>query len=78
MNRLHTLHDAGQSIWLDFLRRGLILDGGLARLIGEDGVTGVTSNPTIFARAIGESSDYDEAIGRIAGRAGLSPLDVFY
>ena len=78
MNALHTLHDAGQSIWLDFLRRSLITDGGLARLIREDGVTGVTSNPTIFAKAIGESSDYDEAISRIAAQGENSPVDVFY
>jgi transaldolase/glucose-6-phosphate isomerase len=78
MNRLRSLHDAGQSIWLDFLRRGLITDGGLARLIGEDGVTGGTSNPTIFAKAIGGSNDYDEAIRRLAAQGRPSPLDVFY
>src|SRR5437867_3649105 len=78
MNGLRALHEAGQSIWLDFLRRGLIADGGLARLIGEDGVTGVTSNPTIFAKAIGGSSDYDEAIHRIASQGRTSPLDLFY
>ncbi len=78
MNRLRTLHDAGQSIWLDLLRRGLITDGGLARLIREDGVTGVTSNPTIFAKAIGGPSDYDDAIRRLAGQGSPSPLDVFY
>jgi transaldolase len=78
MNRLGALHAAGQSIWLDFLRRGLITNGGLARLIRDDAVSGVTSNPTIFARAIGGSNDYDEAIGRIATRGGAGPLDVFY
>ena len=78
MNRLRTLHDAGQSIWLDFLRRGLITDGGLARLIRDDGVTGVTSNPTIFAKAIGGSGDYDEAIHRLAAEGMTNPLDVFY
>lgn len=78
MNRLRTLHDAGQSIWLDFLRRGLITDGGLARLIREDGVTGVTSNPTIFAKAIGGSGDYDEAIRRLAAEGMTNPLDAFY
>jgi len=78
MNRLRALHEAGQSIWLDFLRRSLITDGGLARLIREDGVTGVTSNPTIFAKAMVGSSDYDDAIARIAGRGKASPLEVFY
>jgi transaldolase/glucose-6-phosphate isomerase len=77
-NRLQALRQAGQSVWLDFLRRGLITGGGLAGLIRDDGVTGVTSNPTIFARAIGESADYDEAIGRIADRGGASAIDVFY
>ena len=78
LNRLRALHDAGQSIWLDFLRRSLITDGGLARLIREDGVTGVTSNPTIFAKAIVGSNDYDDAITRIAARGKASPLDLFY
>ena len=78
MNRLRALHEAGQSIWLDFLRRSLITDGGLARLIREDGVTGVTSNPTIFAKAMVGSNDYDDAIARIAGRGKASPLEVFY
>ena len=79
LNRVRALHGAGQSIWLDFLRRGLITDGGLARLISEDGVTGVTSNPTIFAKAIVGSTDYDDAIARIAGRSGrVGALDVFY
>jgi transaldolase len=78
MNRLRALHEAGQSIWLDFLRRGLITDGGLARLIGDDGVTGVTSNPTIFAKAVVGSNDYDDAIRRIARRGKVQPLDVFY
>jgi transaldolase len=79
MNPLCTLRGAGQSIWLDFLRRGLITDGGLVRLIQEDGVTGVTSNPTIFAKAIGGWSDYDEAIALLARQGrGSSPLEVFY
>jgi transaldolase len=78
MNRLRTLHEAGQSIWLDFLRRGLITDGGLARLIRDDGVTGVTSNPTIFAKAILGSNDYEDTLGRIARRGKVQPLDVFY
>jgi transaldolase len=77
-HRLRAVHDAGQSIWLDFLSRGLIISGGLARLIDEDGVTGVTSNPTIFAKSIVGSNDYDDALARIARRGKASPLDVFY
>src|ERR1051326_4854731 len=78
MNRLRALHEAGQSIWLDFLRRSLITGGGLARLIADDGVTGVTSNPAIFAKAMVGSDDYDDAIGHIARRGKVRPLDAFY
>ncbi|MCS6797300.1 MAG: bifunctional transaldolase/phosoglucose isomerase [Myxococcota bacterium] len=52
------LRDLGQSIWLDYIRRDLIATGELSRLV-EEGVRGVTSNPTIFEKAIGGSSDYD-------------------
>lgn len=52
----------GQSIWYDNIRRNLLDSGELQRMIAEDGVLGITSNPTIFQKAIGESSDYDPAI----------------
>jgi transaldolase / glucose-6-phosphate isomerase len=65
MNPLHELSAAGQSPWLDFVRRTLITSGELQRLI-DDGVTGVTSNPSIFGKAIGGSTDYDEETARIA------------
>ena len=65
MNPLHELSAAGQSPWLDFVRRTLITSGELQRLI-DDGITGVTSNPSIFGKAIGGSTDYDEEITRIA------------
>ena len=65
MNPLQELSAAGQSPWLDFVRRTLITSGELQRLI-EDGITGVTSNPSIFGKAIGGSTDYDEEITRIA------------
>ncbi len=55
----------GQSIWLDNMSRHLITSGELQRLIDEDGVLGVTSNPTIFQKAIGGSSDYDEAMAKL-------------
>jgi transaldolase len=64
-SRLLALKEFGQSVWLDNISRGLITGGQLQRLIDEDGVSGVTSNPTLFAHAITESSDYDEAISRI-------------
>jgi transaldolase/glucose-6-phosphate isomerase len=63
MNSLQQLHAAGQSIWLDFLRRGLITGGALERWIREDAVSGVTSNPSIFEKAIGDSTDYDDHPG---------------
>src|SRR3954464_5222078 len=78
MNPLMRLHDAGQSVWLDYLRRSLITGGGLERLVREDGVSGMTSNPSIFGKAIGDSTDYDDAIRQIAEKDVRSPLDVFY
>ena len=58
-NRLHELEAEGQAVWLDFLDRGFLAEGGLKRLIEEDGVTGVTSNPSIFEKAIGHGREYD-------------------
>ena len=77
MNRLHQLHQAGTAIWLDFLRRGLISGGELARMIEERDLTGVTSNPSIFKKAIGGSTDYDEAIAEISLEE-RDAIDVFY
>jgi transaldolase/glucose-6-phosphate isomerase len=62
VNPLIILREQGQAIWLDFLSRRFIAEGGLKKLIDEDGLTGVTSNPSIFKKAIGDSSDYDAAI----------------
>ena len=59
MNTLKRLNDYGQVIWLDFLSRRFIADGSLKRLIDEDGLAGVTSNPSIFEKAIVSSGDYD-------------------
>ena len=61
-NPLLDLQTLGQSIWMDYINREMITSGKLKRLIEEDGVSGVTSNPSIFEKAIAESSDYDEAI----------------
>ena len=61
-NPLVELHNYGQSIWLDYIRRSLITSGGLKRLVDEDGLRGVTSNPTIFDKAIAGGSDYDAAL----------------
>ncbi len=62
MNPLKELQQQGQSIWLDYIRRNLILSGELKRLVEQDGVRGVTSNPTIFEKAIAGSTDYDDAL----------------
>ncbi|HEV2697045.1 MAG TPA: transaldolase family protein, partial [Terriglobales bacterium] len=65
MNSLRQLTEIGQSIWLDYIRRDLITSGKLQRLIDDDGVSGITSNPTIFAKALAGDSEYDSAIRSI-------------
>ena len=65
MNALKVLHDHGQAVWLDFLSRGFIAKGGLKKLVDEDGLRGVTSNPSIFEQAIGNSDEYDDAIAHL-------------
>lgn len=62
INPLKILNEYGQSVWLDYIRRSLIRSGGLQRMINEDGLHGVTSNPTIFEKAIAGSTDYAEAL----------------
>ncbi len=63
MNPLKTLwNEYGQAVWLDFIQRSLISGGGLARLIEEDGVRGVTSNPSIFKNAIAGTDEYDDLV----------------
>ncbi len=61
-SRLHGLSEQGQSVWIDFVSRELIHTGGLARMMDEDAIVGVTSNPTIFQKAISHGSDYDDEI----------------
>lgn len=62
MNSLLNLKRQGQSIWLDYIRRDLVREGGLKALIENDGLSGVTSNPSIFEKAIDDSTQYDEAL----------------
>jgi len=62
MNPLKELAGQGQSIWLDYIRRNLLRSGELKRMVDEDGIRGVTSNPTIFEKAIAGSTDYDDAL----------------
>jgi transaldolase/glucose-6-phosphate isomerase len=68
-NRLRALQVFGQSVWLDYIRRSLITSGELRRLIDEDGLRGVTSNPTIFEKAVAGSSDYKEMLEAAEARA---------
>ncbi|TMK07531.1 MAG: bifunctional transaldolase/phosoglucose isomerase [Alphaproteobacteria bacterium] len=63
MNPVKALEQHGQAVWLDFLARGFVAKGELKKLIDHDGVKGVTSNPSIFEKAIGSSDEYDGAIG---------------
>src|SRR2546421_6927781 len=64
-NPLFELYEAGTSVWLDYIRRSLMTSGELKRMIEEDAVVGMTSNPTIFEKAIGGSSDYDAALKKL-------------
>lgn len=66
MNPLKRLTDFGQSVYLDEIRRSWLTDGTLKRLIDDDGLRGVTSNPAIFHKAITQSNDYDEAVAALA------------
>jgi transaldolase/glucose-6-phosphate isomerase len=75
MNKIHRLAGLGQSIWLDYIRRAFIESGELQELIN-DGVSGVTSNPAIFAAAIAGSEDYDAAL-RDLGAAGLPAIHIY-
>jgi transaldolase len=70
MNPLRRLQDFGQSIWYDNIERKMLNSGELARLIAEDGLRGVTSNPTIFEKAIAHSNDYDDSLARLTYAAG--------
>jgi transaldolase len=77
MNMTRKLHELGQSIWLDNITRGILDDGTLAKYIAEDHVTGLTSNPSIFDKAISGGSDYDESIARHA-ETGLAGEGLFF
>ncbi|HEU0106268.1 MAG TPA: transaldolase [Vicinamibacteria bacterium] len=75
-NALKKLAELGQSVWYDYIRRDLYQGGELQRLIQEDGLSGMTSNPTIFQKAIAETGLYDDAIRRLSGR-GLAAGPLF-
>lgn len=75
MSRLSKLQDEGQSIWLDNIDRTMLHNGDLERRIAEDFLTGMTSNPTIFEKALAEGDAYDEQLS--AAAAGLAPDELF-
>jgi transaldolase len=66
-NPLWRLHEAGQSIWLDYIDRTILTNGDLQRRIQDDALTGMTSNPTIFEKALAEGNTYDEQIRSASG-----------
>src|SRR3712207_7905882 len=75
-NPLTEIMKLGQSIWYDNIRRAMLTSGDLARKIEEDDLRGVTSNPTIFEKAITGSTDYDEQLRALVG-AGRSVNDIY-
>jgi transaldolase/glucose-6-phosphate isomerase len=72
---LHETHDLGQSIWYDNMRRSLLQSGGLAKMIAQ-GVRGMTSNPTIFEKAIVSSGDYEDALRKLVAE-GRSTIEIY-
>src|SRR2546423_8942426 len=76
-NPLVELQRYGQSVWYDNIRRGLISSGTLQAMIDEDGLRGITSNPSIFEKAIGGSTDYDAALQSLAGGRDLDTKALF-
>jgi transaldolase len=77
MSATRQLHELGQSLWLDNITRDMLDDGTLSRYIEELSITGLTSNPTIFDKAISDSDTYDEQIGELQ-RRGLEPEQLFF
>jgi transaldolase / glucose-6-phosphate isomerase len=77
MNPVKALENHGQSVWLDFLARGFVAKGDLQKLIDSDGVKGVTSNPSIFEKAIGSSDEYDGAIGNALKKGDRPVAELF-
>src|SRR5579862_1291548 len=76
-NPLRELAKYGQSVWLDYIRRNLITSGELKRLIDDDGLGGVTSNPAIFEKAITGSTDYADALLELQKRKDLDAMGIY-
>jgi transaldolase/glucose-6-phosphate isomerase len=77
VNPFDSLHDAGQAVWLDFLSRRFIAEGGLRQLVEHDRLAGVTSNPTIFEKAIAGSSDYDASLKEAEQQGDLDVMALY-
>ncbi|MXP28630.1 transaldolase [Porphyrobacter algicida] len=77
MSRLQQLNEAGQGVWLDFVNRGFLEDGGLKKLVDQDGLTGVTSNPSIFEKAMGHSDRYNDSIKSAVASGSKAATDLY-
>src|SRR4051812_30734362 len=77
VNRIRQLHEAGVSVWLDDLSRPLLRDGRLEHYVADDGLSGVTSNPTIFAAALRAGDHYDRQLEELLGAGVRDPQALF-
>ncbi|WP_174293249.1 transaldolase, partial [Sphingomonas bacterium] len=76
-NHLQELEAAGQAVWLDFVDRKFLAEGGLKKLVANDGLTGVTSNPSIFEKAMGHGDAYDEGLSEFLGEKDASVVATY-
>jgi transaldolase len=76
-SNLHKLSALGQSVWLDFLSREILQNGELERMMREDAVVGVTSNPTIFQKALAQGNSYDDQLREITDTGETDPKEIF-
>src|SRR5437899_13078298 len=76
-NPLQLLAEHGQSVWLDYISRELVSTDRLERYVDEDNVTGLTSNPTIFEKAVAQGNDYDEQLRQLVQGGVASPDELF-
>src|SRR5256885_17054650 len=76
-SNLHKLSALGQSVWIDYLSRDLLQTGELARMMKDDAVVGITSNPTIFQKAISQGERYDAQLKEILESGETDPKEIF-
>lgn len=77
ISRLKALGTQGQAVWLDFIERSFLLNGGFVQMIERDGVSGVTSNPSIFEKAMGHGDAYDDDLAALATDGHRSAMDIY-